>query len=110
MKPMYCLVLVTVPDLELARRLAQAALKDKLVACANIVHGIECHYRWQGALETAEELLIVFKTMRSRLEAFEKLVVDLHTYDTPEFIVLPLDGGNAKYLNWIAECVKDEPD
>ena len=95
-------VLVTAPDLKTARKLAQAALTAKLVACANLVPKIESHYWWQGKLESSAEVLIVFKTTRAKLAALEKLVVALHPYDTPEFITLSLAGGNAKYLDWLA--------
>ena len=95
-------VLVTAPDLKTARKLAQAALTAKLVACANLVPKIESHYWWQGKLESNAEVLIVFKTTRAKLAALEKLVVALHPYDTPEFITLSLAEGNAKYLDWLA--------
>lgn len=95
------LVLVTAPNRKIARSLAKAALTAKLVACANIVPGLESHYWWQGALERSSELLILFKTKRSHLAALEKLILDLHPYDTPEIISLPLDASTPRYLDWI---------
>ena len=99
------LVLVTAPDLKTARKLAQAALAAKVVACANLVPKIESHYWWQGKLESSAEVLIVFKTTRARLAALEKLIVTQHPYDTPEFVALSLAEGNAKYLKWLASSV-----
>ncbi len=99
------LVLVTAPDLKTARALAKAALAAKLVACANLVPNIESHYWWRGKLESGAEVLIVFKTTRAKLAALEQLIVARHPYDTPEFIVLPLTEGNAKYLEWLTACV-----
>ena len=96
------IVLVTAPDLKTARALAQAALTAKLVACANLVPKIESHYWWQGKLEASAEVLIIFKTTRTKLAALQKLVVAEHPYDTPECIALPLAEGNAKYLAWLA--------
>jgi periplasmic divalent cation tolerance protein len=96
------IVLVTAPDFKTARVLAQAALTAKLVACANLVPKIESHYWWQGKLEASAEVLIIFKTTRTKLAALEKLIVAKHPYDTPEFIALPLAEGNAKYLAWLA--------
>ena len=61
------MILVTAPDIELARRLAKAALEAKLVACANIVPAIESHYWWEGKLESSDEVLIVFKHGRNIL-------------------------------------------
>jgi periplasmic divalent cation tolerance protein len=100
------LVLVTAPDLKVARALAKAALSAKLVACANLLPKIESHYWWLGKLESSAEVLIVFKTTRAKLAALERLVVAKHPYDTPEFIALPLAEGNAKYLAWIEASVR----
>ena len=97
----YAVVLVTAPDLKTARALAKAALEARLVACANLVPRIESHYWWQGKLESSAEVLLVFKTTRSRLRALEKVIVANHPYDTPEFVVLPVTGGNKSYLDWV---------
>jgi periplasmic divalent cation tolerance protein len=94
-------VLVTAPNLGTARRLARAALRARLVACANLIPRIESHYWWQGKLESSPEVLLVFKTTRSRLTALEKLILSEHPYDTPEFIALPIAGGSRRYLAWI---------
>ena len=101
----FAIVLVTTPDLTVARRLARAALKARLVACANLIPKVESHYWWQGRIETGTEALLVLKTTGNRLRALEKLVVDLHPYDTPEFLVLPLTEGNERYLDWIQASV-----
>ena len=104
MKPAtsFALVLVTTPDLKTARALAKAALKARLIACANLIPKIESHYRWQGKIESGAEVLLILKTQKSRLAALEKLIVARHPYDTPEFLVLPLRAGNRKYLAWLA--------
>ena len=102
----FALVLVTAPDLKVARKLARAALRARLVACANLVPRIESHYRWQGRVESSPEVLIILKTAGAKLPALEKLVVAGHPYDTPEFVVLPIRGGNARYLDWLASSVK----
>jgi len=104
MKPAtrFSLVLVTAPDLKTARALARAALRARLVACANLIPKIESHYWWQGKIESSAEVLLVFKTPKSKLAALEKLVLAKHPYDTPEFLVLPPSGGSEKYLAWLA--------
>jgi periplasmic divalent cation tolerance protein len=99
-------ILVTAPDVKVARKLAQGALSKKLIACANIVPKIESHYWWQGKIESGAEVLIVFKTTKAKLSAFEKFVLAHHPYETPEFIVLPLTRGSELYLDWIAASVK----
>jgi periplasmic divalent cation tolerance protein len=96
------LVLVTAPDLKTARRLARAALADRLVVCTNLVPKIESHYWWQGKIETTAEVLLIFKTTARRLARLEKLVLALHPYDTPEFLVVPPSHGNRRYLDWLA--------
>ena len=101
----FSLVLVTAPDLKTARKLAKAALTARLIACANFVPKIESHYWWQGKIESNAEVLIIFKTTKSRLGALEKLIVAKHPYATPEFIVLPIAVGNRRYLDWISKSV-----
>jgi periplasmic divalent cation tolerance protein len=98
----FSLVFVTAPDLKTARILGKAALRAKLVACANLVPKIESHYWWQGKLESSTEVLLILKTPRARLAALEALMVAKHPYDTPEFLAVPLGAGSRKYLDWLA--------
>ena len=98
----FAIVLVTAPDLKIARALAKAALQAKLIACANLVPKIESHYWWQGKIESSAEVLLILKTQKSKLAALEKLVLAQHPYDTPEFLVLSLVAGSKKYLAWLA--------
>ncbi len=101
----YKLVLVTAPDLRTARKLARAALKARLVACANLVPNLESHYWWREKMERAREVLLVLKTTEARVPGLEALILSKHPYDTPEFIVLSLLGGSRAYLDWInASC------
>ena len=99
----FALVLVTAPDLKTARALARAALKSRLIGCANLIPKIESHYWWQGKIESGAEILLILKTTKSRLVALEKLVLARHPYDTPEFLVLPVSAGSEKYLDWLAQ-------
>ena len=98
-------MLVTAPDLKVARKLAKIILNSRLAACANLLPKIESHYWWQGKLETSAEVLMILKTSRSRLKKLEKCVLENHPYDTPEFIVLKLDSGTKRYLDWIDDSV-----
>ena len=102
----FTVALVTAPDLKSARRLAQRALKARLVACANLVPKIESHYWWQGKVERAAEVLLILKTTRGCLAGLERLIVKEHPYDTPEFVVLELKQGNRRYLAWLASSVR----
>src|SRR6266516_1803793 len=102
----FALVLVTAPDLKNARRLAQAALKSRLAACANLIPKIESHYWWEGRLERTAEVLVLFKTSTRRLAELEKCILARHPYDTPEFLVVALSKGNERYLTWLAQSVR----
>jgi periplasmic divalent cation tolerance protein len=101
----YVVVLITAPELKTARKLAKAALKARLVACANLIPNIESHYWWRNKLQAGAEVLLLLKTTRARLAALERLILANHPYDTPEFIVLTLSGGNQRYLDWLAGSV-----
>ena len=101
----FAAVLVTAPDLKTARALAKSALRARLIACANLLPGIESHYWWNGKIESGAETLLLLKTTRIKLAALEKLILAEHPYDTPEFLVLPLAGGTKKYLAWITKSV-----
>jgi periplasmic divalent cation tolerance protein len=99
------LVLVTAPTRKIARQLAESVLQARLAACANLISGVESRYWWKGRVESAAEVLIIFKTISKHLRKLEKLVLVNHPYDTPEFVVLPLAGGNDRYLAWLARSV-----
>jgi periplasmic divalent cation tolerance protein len=101
----FCCVFVTAPNVTVARKIAAAALKERLVACANLVPKIESHYWWHGQIESSSEVLMILKTTKERLEELEQNIIKNHPYDTPEFIAVKLDQGTEKYLNWIVESV-----
>jgi periplasmic divalent cation tolerance protein len=98
----FSIVLVTAPDLKTARTLARAALQARLIACANLIPGLESHYWWRGKIESGPEILLVLKTRKAKLAALETFILARHPYDTPEFLVLPLSAGSRKYLDWLA--------
>src|SRR5437773_11982308 len=99
----FAIVLVTAPDAKTARKLAKAALKARLVACANLIPKIESHYWWHKKLEASAEVLLLLKTTRVRLAALEKLILSNHPYATPEFVVLTFGRGNKRYLDWLTD-------
>ncbi len=95
-------VLVTAPDTEGAASLVRALLERRLIACGNIVPGLRSLYWWQGKICDEPEVLLVLKSARAHLEALEAAIVELHPYDTPEVLVLPVEAGSARYLEWLA--------
>ena len=98
------LVLITAPDLEVAQRLAKALVTKKIAACVNISPGLLSVYSWEEKLQEDEEVLLMVKTREELLEDhLLPLIQDLHPYDLPEIISLPIIGGSQSYLNWIRE-------
>jgi periplasmic divalent cation tolerance protein len=102
----FFVILVTAPDVKIARKLARGALERKLVACANILPKVESHYWWQGKIDSTAEVLIVFKTTVRNVRGLEKLVLENHPYDTPEFVALPMASGTNRYLDWLVASVQ----
>ena len=99
-------VLVTAPDSGVARALAGEILQARLAACVNIVSGVESHYWWEGKLDKANEVLLLIKTTKEKLEALQELVLAKHPYDTPEFVAFPATEVAKKYLAWVHDSVK----
>lgn len=99
------IVFVTAPNRKTARQLARCALEARLAACANLIPNLESHYWWQGKIESAPEVLIIFKTTAKNLPKLEKLILVKHPYDTPEFVALPLTGGSQRYLDWLSASI-----
>lgn len=88
-----------------AKHIAENLVRSRLAACVNIVPGLQSIYRWQDKLETAHEILLLVKTTRERFPALRDRVKELHAYDTPEIIALPVSDGSADYLSWLREQV-----
>ena len=97
------MVFVTVPDAETGRRLARVVVEAGLAACVNVLPGVESHYRWEGKLECGQEVLLLMKTTSDRLAELERKILAEHPYETPEFVVTKMDGGNERYLAWLRE-------
>ena len=103
----YRVVLVTCATLEEARKIARAVVEKHLAACVNIVtHAIESFYIWKGKVQDSSEYLLIIKTSTERLAELEKEVLSLHSYDTPEFVVLPIVAGSEAYLSWFGSSVE----
>ncbi len=95
------LIYSTCPDLDTARRIARVLVEESLVACANYWPGMESCYRWEGAIETASEAVLLVKTATDRVSVVVDRLVALHPYALPAVVVLPIDGGHGPYLDWI---------
>lgn len=94
-------VLISAPDIETAQRIGRVLVEERLAASANAVPGVRSVYRWQGAVREASEALLVVKTASARLPALAARVRDLHPYELPAVVALPVVDGSAAYLDWI---------
>jgi periplasmic divalent cation tolerance protein len=97
------LVLTNLPDRDAAMRLARALVEQRLAACVNVLSGCTSVYRWDGAVEEAEEVPVLIKTRAARYPEVEALIRELHPYELPEIIAVPVVRGLPEYLDWVAE-------
>lgn len=101
------IVLTTVPaDGELATTFAHTLVEERLAACVNVLGEMQSVYAWEGRVEEERERQVLIKTSRDRLEGLWDRVKALHSYEVPEFIVLPITDGNDAYLRWIRDSTR----
>lgn len=99
------LILTTCPDAQVADTIAHGLVAERLAACVNVLPPVQSVYRWQGKVESSEERLLVIKARAADYAALERRIRELHPYDVPEVIALPIETGLAAYLAWL-----DDPD
>lgn len=102
------LVLTTLPDAPTAERIAGELVAARLAACVNVLAPVRSVYRWQGAVETADEVPLLMKTTRERYPALEAALRAAHPYELPEIVALPVAAGLAPYLAWVGEETRAE--
>ena len=102
----YLVILVTTSSSDEAHRIANELLDQKKATCVNIVPGVSSLFRWQDKLDSAHENLLIIKTKASLLNEIVALVSQIHSYDVPEIIALPIVGGNQDYLEWVGREVE----
>jgi periplasmic divalent cation tolerance protein len=95
-------VYVTCPEND-AARIARSIVERKLAACVNIVPTVRSIYRWQGVIEDQPESLLIMKTAQSRFDALRAGVIEVHPYEVPEVVALPIVAGHSPYLGWVRE-------
>lgn len=102
-------VLVTCGSLVEGRTIGKAAVEKRLAACANLISApVESVYRWKGKVEQAKEFLLIIKTTKRRVKELHKEIARLHSYEVPEFLVIAVESGSRKYLDWLAGNVGEE--
>jgi periplasmic divalent cation tolerance protein len=99
----FCEVVVTAADADQLAGLTRALVEERLAACGHQIAAIRSVYRWDGAVHDEPEARVALHTRRTLIEALTARVLELHPYDVPCVIALPLVGGNPAYLRWIAD-------
>lgn len=99
------IVFCTCSDNAEANRVAQSLVEERLAACVSVLPGLTSIYRWQDKVERASEHLLLVKTTRERLSSLDSRIRELHSYELPEVIAVPVAAGSEKYLTWLREQV-----
>lgn len=96
-------VMVTVATESQGLEIGRSLIEEKLAACVNLIKGLRSLYMWEGSLSDDQEILMLIKTRRSLFPKLKDRVIELHTYEVPEIIALPVVEGSSSYLKWVAE-------
>jgi periplasmic divalent cation tolerance protein len=102
----FLLVLVNIPNKELAFKIANSLVNEKLIACANISSKVNSIYQWDGKVVEEEEFTLHCKTVKSKYDKLEKKILELHSYQIPEIIAVEIVNGNTDYLDWVENSCK----
>lgn len=101
-------ILVSAPEIEVARQIGSSLVQDKLAACVSILPQMHSIYSWQGKIEQATECLLLIKTTVARYEELEAAVKELHPYETPEILALESARGLEQYCQWVEQVATSE--
>jgi periplasmic divalent cation tolerance protein len=101
-------VYIVAADAAEADRIAEALVEDRLAACVNILGNIRSVYRWQGAIERADEIALIAKTTAELFNNLAERVRALHSYDTPAIVAWPIVAGDSAYLDWIGGSINPD--
>ncbi|MEW6096976.1 MAG: divalent-cation tolerance protein CutA [bacterium] len=101
----YIVVLITTSQTEEAKKIADKLIREKIVACVNIIPEINSIFWWKNKVSVEPESLLIIKTTKNQLKKLIEIVKKIHSYSVPEIIALPIIGGNEEYLKWIDESV-----
>jgi periplasmic divalent cation tolerance protein len=101
----FSLFYTTFPDVPTAQKTSRILLEEKLVACTNLFPSTQSQYWWEGKIESSEECVLILKSQASLKRQLEKRFLELHPFETPCFLELPIADGNLKYLNWLKDSL-----
>lgn len=105
--PRPLLVLTTCASADEAQSLAASLVEQRLAACVNTLGQVQSTYRWQGRVEREQESLLVIKTTDARLAEVEQIIRERSSYELPEVVAIPVQGGSASYLGWLVDSVTE---
>jgi len=106
MKNNFVAILVTCSSRKEATRIVDALLRKRLVACGNVIAGVESKFWWKGKIDKAREVIVILKTVRANFGKAAKEVKRLHSYEVPEIIAIPIIAGSEEYLEWVKGNMK----
>lgn len=101
----YIMVFITTPNRKEAGKISKILLDKRIIACANIIRGVDSHFWWQGKKEKIKETLLIAKTTKSSLKKLIKKVRSIHPYEVPEIIAIPIVAGYKPYFDWIKKVI-----
>ena len=101
----YYIFLVTVPNIDEGKKIANILVENKLAACVNIIQNVFSIYRWKGNVERESESLLIIKTIGKNCDLLIQKVVEIHSYSNPECVAFKIEKGSKKYLDWINQVV-----
>ncbi|MBA7687476.1 Divalent-cation tolerance protein CutA [subsurface metagenome] len=102
----YISATTTAPSRESAEQIAETLIQKRLAACVQIVDSITSYYWWEDSMQKDSELLIIIKTTRTAVPVINRLLAQIHPYELPELIALPIEAGNPEYLEWLHRSVQ----
>jgi len=105
MRGKFIIIYVTCPSEAEARKIADRLLREKFIACANILNGVRSLFWWKGRINRARESLLVMKTAKGNFRKVRNVIKKLHSYEVPEIIAVPIEACDGDYLRWIRESV-----
>jgi periplasmic divalent cation tolerance protein len=100
----YLIVLMTASNREEAVKIVRILLEEKLIACGNIIDPVSSFFWWKGKIEEEKEVLVIMKSDEKLFKKLSKRVTELHSYDVPEILALPIVDGSPSYLEWLKGC------
>ena len=102
----FIIVVMTAPNKQEAVSIVRALLEEKLIACANILDPVHSLFWWKGKIEEEKEVLVLMKSQKALFKKLSKRVTELHSYDVPEILALPIVEGSQSYIDWMKACLE----